>query len=172
MSEIVQKQLISQAFRVWAVIASITAIWLFATVAPAILSNIGDGSAGESLFSFFSYICHQIPDRSFHLGEHQFGVCSRCFGVYFGLAIGVLVYPIWRRVENIDTMPRTWLIASIVPMAIDWSLTFFGVWENNHLSRFVTGAILGAACGVYIVPAVVEIVRYAAPPDVPGSAPI
>jgi hypothetical protein len=44
-------------------------------------------------------------------------------------------------------------------MAVDWSLTFFGVWENTLLSRFITGLILGVACSTYIVPAVVEITR-------------
>ncbi len=172
MSEIVQKQLIGQAYRVWVAIAVIAVAWLLATASPAIISNLADSSLGTAVFSFFGYICHQIPDRSFHIGTHQFGVCSRCFGVYFGLAAGVLAYPLWRRVENIDPMPRTWLIASIFPMAIDWSLTIFGVWDNNHLTRFVTGAVLGAACGIYIVPAVVEIARYAAPPHIPGSAPM
>jgi uncharacterized membrane protein len=46
-----------------------------------------------------------------------------------------------------------------VPISIDWSLTIFGIWENTHVSRFVTGAILGIACATYIVPALVEVVR-------------
>jgi hypothetical protein len=44
-------------------------------------------------------------------------------------------------------------------MLIDWSLGFFEIWENNHLSRFLTGLILGAACAIFIVPALVEISR-------------
>jgi len=46
-----------------------------------------------------------------------------------------------------------------VPMAVDWSLGVFGIWENTHLSRFMTGLILGAACATFIVPALVEIKR-------------
>jgi uncharacterized membrane protein len=45
----------------------------------------------------------------------------------------------------------------MIPMAIDWSLGFFHIWENTQLSRLVTGAILGIACGLFIVPAIVEI---------------
>jgi hypothetical protein len=52
-----------------------------------------------------------------------------------------------------------WLALALVPITIDWSLTFFGIWENTQLSRFATGAILGAACATFIVPAVVEITR-------------
>jgi hypothetical protein len=47
----------------------------------------------------------------------------------------------------------------MVPIAIDWSLGAFDIWENNQASRFITGVILGFACATYIVPAIVEIVR-------------
>jgi uncharacterized membrane protein len=44
-------------------------------------------------------------------------------------------------------------------MAIDWSLGFFGIWENTHFSRFLTGLIVGIACAVFIIPASVEIAQ-------------
>jgi hypothetical protein len=31
-----------------------------------------------------------------------------------------------------------------MPLAIDWALGFFGFWSNTHVSRFTTGALLGA----------------------------
>jgi hypothetical protein len=45
----------------------------------------------------------------------------------------------------------------MIPLGIDWGLVFFGIWENTHLSRLISGAILGAACTFFIVPALVEI---------------
>jgi uncharacterized membrane protein len=100
-----------------------------------------------------------MPERSFHLLDHQLAVCSRCFGVYFGLLAGLIAYPLWRSIENIDPLPRIWLFASMVPIAIDWSLGVLDIWHNNHASRFITGLILGFACATYIMPALVEIVR-------------
>jgi uncharacterized membrane protein len=113
----------------------------------------------SSIFTFFSYICHQIPDRSLHIAGHQLGVCTRCSGVYMGLLIGLLIYPLVRRIDEIEPIPRFWLFLSLVPISIDWLLTIFGIWENTHLSRFVTGFILGATCAAYIVPALVEVTR-------------
>jgi uncharacterized membrane protein len=81
------------------------------------------------------------------------------FPLYFGLLAGLVVYPVIRGVDNIEPLPRFWLFASMVPIGIDWSLGVFGIWENNHGSRFITGLILGFACAVYIVPALVEIAR-------------
>lgn len=148
----------SQAFGAWGVAVAIVAIWVGAIVSAPLAGDLGFGAA-TPIYSFFSYICHQLPERSMHLGSHQMAVCSRCFGVYFGLLAGLIVYPFWRRIDDIEPLPRFWLFLSLVPIGIDWSLTVFGIWENTHLSRFLTGLVLGVACATYIVPAVVEIRR-------------
>jgi uncharacterized membrane protein len=126
--------------------------------APIAKANGVNGLASP-LYGFFSYLCHQMPDRSFHIVGEQFGVCSRCFGVYAGLVAGFVIYPLWRRADEIEPLSKIWLFLSLVPITIDWSLTFFGIWENIDLSRFLTGLILGIACATYIVPAIVEITR-------------
>ncbi len=148
-----------QAFKVWGIALAVVIVWVLAIVSPPLLAAKGEASIAAPFYKFYSFICHQIPERSFHILGHQFAVCSRCFGVYFGLLTGLIVYPLIRRVENIEPLPRFWLFASMLPIGIDWSLGVFGIWENNHASRFITGLILGFACAVYIVPALVEIAR-------------
>lgn len=149
----------TQALKVWIIAAAVVVVWLLLIVLPAIFAANGQTSASSPLYFFFSHLCHQMPERSFHLGDHQLAVCSRCFGVYFGLLLGLAIYPLWRSIENIDPLPRIWLFASMIPIAIDWSLGAFGIWDNNHASRFITGLILGVGCATYIMPALVEIVR-------------
>ncbi|MFL6467652.1 MAG: DUF2085 domain-containing protein [Pyrinomonadaceae bacterium] len=155
----VRSELRAQAVKVWAITCVFVLVWLLQTVLPPFLIENGASKAAAAIYGFFSYVCHQIPERSFQVLNHQFAVCSRCFGVYFGLFAGILTYPLWRPVDSVEPLPRMWLFLSLVPIAIDWSLGVFGIWENNHFSRFVTGLILGIACAVYIVPALVEIVR-------------
>lgn len=148
----------AQAFRVWGFAVAIVLVWVaLIVIAPVARSNAW--YIDSPLYTFFSYICHQLPERSLYLGEHQLAVCSRCFGVYSGLLAGLLIYPLWRRIDNIEPLPRIWLFLSLVPIGIDWSLTVFGIWENTHASRLLTGLILGIACATYIVPAIVEIRR-------------
>jgi uncharacterized membrane protein len=153
----IRNALRSQAVRVWTVAVCVVAIWVLAIVAPPFLIN--SGIAASPIYTFFSYICHQIPERSFHVLEHQFAVCSRCFGVYFGLLAGIVTYPLWRPVDSIEPLPRFWLFLSLIPVGIDWTLGVLGIWDNTHLSRFITGLILGVTCAIYIVPALVEVVR-------------
>ncbi|MDQ3131284.1 MAG: DUF2085 domain-containing protein [Acidobacteriota bacterium] len=147
-----------QARTVWSVSFLIVFTWVFLILlAPfAAVNNFTGVSA--PIYKFFSYICHQIPARSFHYAEYALAVCSRCFGVYFGLFFGFIIYPLFKKIEEVEPLPRFWLFLAMIPIGIDWTLGVFGIWENTHFSRFVTGMILGAACAVFIVPALVEIV--------------
>lgn len=148
-----------QAWRVWAIGVFVVFIWAFLIVLAPIAKAYGLASISTPIYDFFHLICHRIPERSFHIAGESFGVCSRCTGVYFGLFVGFAIYPLWRRIEEIEPLARFWLFLSLIPIGIDWSLTIFGIWENTQLSRLATGLILGIACSTYIVPALVEIVR-------------
>lgn len=148
-----------QAWKVWAIGLAVVFLWVFAILLAPVAKANGYAVISSPLYHFFSYICHQISERSMHIAGEQFGVCSRCFGVYFGLLFGFAVYPLWRNIDEIEPLPRYWLFLSLIPISIDWSLTIFGIWENTHLSRFITGLILGIACSTFIVPAIVEITR-------------
>ena len=149
-----------QAWKVWTISLLVVFAWVFAILLAPLAKANGFENISATIYTFFSVICHQIDSRSFHIENHQFAVCSRCFGVYFGLLFGFLIYPVLRKVDEIEPLPRFWLFLAMIPIGIDWSLGVFGIWENTHLSRFLTGLILGAACAIYIVPALVEIFRY------------
>ena len=161
----------------WLCLVAVTLIWSAVILVAPFAAAFGFESTANSIYSFFSYICHQMPSRSFHVLEHQFGVCSRCSGVYFGLVLGSIGYSFFRSIYEINPLPRIWLILSMIPIGIDWSLTFFGIWENTFASRFITGLILGVACAVFIVPALAELAQILAarknkgiPPDARESA--
>ncbi len=149
-----------QAWKVWTISLLVVFAWTFVILLAPIAKASGFENISAPIYTFFSVICHQIDSRSFHIENHQFAVCSRCFGVYFGLFFGFLIYPFLRKVDEIEPLPRFWLFLAMIPIGIDWSLGVFGIWENTHLSRFLTGLVLGAACAIFIIPALVEIFRY------------
>ncbi len=146
-----------QAKWVWGVATAIIFLWLLAIVSAPILDANGIKSISQPIYRFFSYICHQISSRSFHYHEEQFAVCTRCFGFYAGFLLGFFAYPFFRPLNSTDSFPRIWLFAAMIPMGVDFSLTFFGIWKNTHLSRTITGLILGIACAFFIIPALIEI---------------
>lgn len=151
-----------KAFKAWTIGFAAVLFWAFLILLAPLVENFGWTAFSNAIYKFFSFLCHQQPERSLHIFEHHFAVCSRCFGVYFGLVFGFIVYPFIRKIEEIEPFPRIWLFLSLVPIGIDWSLGVFEIWENTHLSRFLTGLILGTACAVFIIPALVELAQLSA----------
>ncbi len=157
--QVAVKKIRRRAFCVWSVFALLAAAWVFLILLAPIAEANNLTYLSIPIYKFFSYLCHQLPSRSFHLENHAFAVCSRCFGVYFGLVFGFVIYPFFRPIEEVEPLPRFWLFLALIPMGVDWTLGFFDIWENTHLSRFLTGLILGTACAVFIIPALAELAQ-------------
>ena len=111
----------------------------------------------SAIYKAFSFVCHQIPERSFHIAGYKFAVCSRCTGLYAGFALGTLTYPIVRSLRQTETPSIVWLFLAAAPLVIDFSLGYFSIWQNNHASRFATGALLGSVAVFFILPGLIEL---------------
>ena len=131
-------------------------------IAPVAMAN-GHTDVALGVYRAFGTFCHQRPDRSYFIDGHKFAVCSRCTGLYFGFALTLLVYPLIRSLRNAATPRLIFLLLAALPLAIDFSLTFLGLWENTHTSRLLTGALLGGAAVFYVVPGLVELSARASP---------
>src|SRR5712671_6950370 len=144
-------------FLVW-VGLSVLGLVLVASILGAPLALMsGYPRVGSTIYKVFSFVCHQIPERSFHLAGHQFGVCSRCTGLYAGFAVAALVYPLARSLQRTDTPSRRWLVLATLPLVVDFALGYFSIWENTHLSRFLTGALLSSVAVFYIMPGLIDL---------------
>ena len=123
------------------------------------------------IYHAFGVFCHQRPDRSYFIEGHKLAVCSRCTGLYVGFAATLLLYPLLRSLRNNVNPPRQYLILAAVPLGIDFSLTFFGLWENTHTSRLVTGLLLGSVAVFYVMPGIIDLsLRSWRTPNVPKPA--
>lgn len=145
---------------VWAASAALTIAVLAAIIGAPLLQSSGHQAVAFKIYRTFSYLCHQIPERSFHLAGEQFAVCSRCTGLYAGFTMAILTYPLFRSLHRLETPRLVWLFASALPLAIDFSLTYFGIWQNNHFSRFTTGALFGAVAAIFVLPGVIELASH------------
>jgi len=142
---------------IWVISATFTIAILAAIVGAPLLQSGGHSAFALKIYDAFSFVCHQMPDRSFHLQGNKFAVCSRCTGIYSGIALVTLAYRLIRSLKRTQTPSLVWLFLAAAPLAIDWSLGYFSVWQNNHVSRFSTGALLGAAAVFYILPGLIEV---------------
>lgn len=126
--------------------------------APLAMAH-GHVSIGFVIYKGFSPLCHQLSERSFHVEGHAFAVCSRCTGIYAGFAGGVVFYPLVRSLKRIQTPRRVWLLLASLPIAADWLLGFTGIWANTPISRFLTGALLGSVCALYVMPGLIDMLE-------------
>ena len=134
-------------------IASITLLIIVAPLAAA----TGYQHLANSIYRGFAAVCHQLPERSYFIAGHKLAVCSRCTGLYAGFVLTLLLYPLLRPLRSIEWPPPVWLVLAAVPMAIDFGLTFLGIWENTHTSRLLTGLLLGGVSVLYVMPGVAEL---------------
>lgn len=141
----------------WTTLAVVTTIVLGSIVGAPLLLARGQTGLASGIYSAFSHLCHQLSDRSFFIAGHQFAVCARCTGLYVGFTTATLGYPLCRSLRRTDTPRRKWLFLATAPLVIDFALGYFGIWENTHLSRFVTGALLGSVAVFYVVPGFIDL---------------
>src|SRR5215813_10014290 len=136
-------------------------------VAPVAAAG-GHNGLAFAIYRAFGTLCHQLPERSYFIDGHKFAVCARCTGIYAGFAFTLLLYPLVRSLRSTATPPRSLLILAILPLAIDFSLTFFGFWENTHTSRLLTGALLGSVSVFYVMPGIADLSLRALTTRTPG----
>jgi uncharacterized membrane protein len=146
----------SLASVVYAGLIAISVIWLMAIYTAPWLVARGYVLTGTFVYAIFTPICHQRPERSFYFDGLPLAVCARCLGIYAGFLGGLLVYPLWRRLDDEEMPARRWLLASLLPMFVDLAGDRVGLFVNTHISRVATGAVTGAALAFYLLPGLVS----------------
>lgn len=127
-------------------------------VVAAPLSAASNGWAAPLLYAVFAPVCHQLAERSFHLGAHPLAVCHRCFGFYVGFTLGLALLPLVRRLrEWLLDRPRR-ILFFLAPTAIDWLLPV-----NTPASRFGTALLASAGIALLVWAAIEQLTARHAP---------
>jgi uncharacterized membrane protein len=141
----------------WFIVAGGTLAVMSLIIGAPLTIKAGHPFWGLVIYRAFSYVCHQIPERSFFIAEHQFAVCTRCTGLYAGFTLATVVYPLVRSLRQVEAPARKWLFLAAAPLAIDFTGSFAGIWNNTHFSRLATGALLGAVAVFYVMPGLMDL---------------
>ncbi len=122
----------------------ILSLSILAISAPILQSILGYPT-GESIYSFLSPICHQFPTRSFWIMNRPFALCSRCFGGYLGLALGLMI------IKNTTNYKKSALlgIAILFPGVFDGVFQLYTKYESTNILRFITG--LSGGVGMFLI---------------------
>ncbi len=141
----------------WFVLLVIALLFLIAILGAPVAMATGHATISLTTYQALSHLCHQIPERSFFIAGYQVAVCTRCTGIYAGFAVALLCYPLIGSLRNTNAPERKWLFLAAIPLAIDFALGFFDIWENTHWSRFATGVLLGGVAVAFVMPGLVDL---------------
>lgn len=89
--------------RAWILVLGLWAALLVGS--PLLLASMGPGvdpaalavRAARWTYLLGGRLCHQRPERSFHLGGTPLPVCGRCTGLYVGALVGAMFWATRRR---------------------------------------------------------------------------
>jgi uncharacterized membrane protein len=102
------------------------------------------------IYAVGSIVCHQVPERSFHISGLQFPVCARCTGLYIGGAIGLFVWLLPGDRALGSRQARRALLIAVVPTAVTLATAELGWWDPANALRALLAAPLGLAVGVIV----------------------
>jgi len=108
----------------------------------------GNQTSGMNPFARWVYDsgdinCHQKASRSLYINGNEMPYCSRCVGIFFGLAMGsmfslfiILDLKVW------------YILAALLPIGIDGGMQALGFWESTNPVRLATGGLAGIITGI------------------------
>ena len=141
----------------YALLAAATLWFALLVVTPMLPAQLA-----AAMYAIGAFICHQRPERSFHIDAIQLPVCARCLGIYGGAALGMAVHLAsgWR----LAVSPRALLIAAGAPTLGMVALETAGLWESSNAVRAAAGIWLGVGVALAVVPSIANR-RQAGLPD-------
>lgn len=127
-------------------------IWLVAIL----LAPLSHEALSAGTYLAGGFICHQRPDRSFHVAGRPMPVCARCTGLYASAPVGAIAALLTtrkraqRRAARLrDPIPaprvRAILLAAAIPTAAMLAAEWLGFAHPSGAARAVAAAPLGAA---------------------------
>jgi uncharacterized membrane protein len=127
-------------------------------------------SAPVSAFALAVYalggvVCHQLPERSFHLWSVQMPVCARCTGIYVGGAIAAVASIVTVRLtgpSRVEGQPRA--KSTLLLSALPTVATLVFEWTTGQAPANPIRAVAGFPIGAAVVWVILSAIRGPAPP--------
>jgi predicted membrane protein DUF2085 len=142
-------------------LALLAVAWLLLLVAAPLLAS----PVAAVLYAAGSLICHQLPERSFHLQGFQLPVCARCLGIYGGAAVGSVAgaAAVGRRFLAWWRQPATrsvnWIATAIAasPTLATFVLEWGFGWPISNAVRATAALPVGFAVAFVVVGALATL---------------
>jgi uncharacterized membrane protein len=116
-------------------------VGIFPWVLPLLRAWVPLGAVGVGLDAAFMTMCHRMPERTLTLAGNAMPLCSRCAGVFAGVAVGAIV-----AAPKLSARAWRWMVtAAGALMLFDVATQDLGVHPIWHATRLATGVAFGYA---------------------------
>ena len=145
-------------------IAPALALTALTWLALLIVTPLAPSSIATLMYAAGGVICHQLPERSFHLAGFQLPVCARCLGIYAGAAAAASIHVLgffvadsarWRLLS--PAAARRVFLVSAVPTVVTVALEWAGAWSGTNVVRAIAGVALGVGGALVVMSAVATL---------------
>lgn len=116
---------------------------------PFISWSLSGTAAGEFLERWFRFQCHGRVERSLALAGQMLPVCSRCTGIYVGLAVAALI----ARPRLSARARRVWLVGAAGLMVTEVVVQDLTGHAPFHGLRLITGLLLAYPVALTVIDA-------------------
>jgi len=146
------------------VIAPALALTALAWLALLIITPLAPPSLATLMYAAGAVICHQLPERSFHLAGFQLPVCARCLGIYGGAAAAAMIHVLgvfladsarWRLLS--PAAARRVFLVSALPTLVTVGLEWSAVWSATNVLRAFAGVAVGVGGALVVMSAVATL---------------
>ena len=119
----------------------VTAVFAGLPVLAPFLQSRGLQAPAQLIYLAYRATCHQRPERSFFLFGEQMAYCQRDTATYAVVLLAGIAYAFLRpRVKPLSLKVAALLV---LPLAVDGTGQFFGLWISTWWSRVITGGLFG-----------------------------
>ncbi|AUX47455.1 uncharacterized protein SOCE26_089760 [Sorangium cellulosum] len=125
----------------WAARGALALLGALPWCIPLARSRLPLGELGAALDLVFAPMCHRMPGRSIALEGVMMPLCSRCAGIFAGVAVGAAI----ARPRLPMAAWRPILVAAGALMAVDAATQDLGLHPVWHPTRLATGVAFGYA---------------------------
>lgn len=145
-------------------IAPALALAALAWLALLITTPYAPSSVATLMYAAGAVICHQMPERSFHLAGFQLPVCARCLGIYAGAAAAAAIHVLgvfathserWRILTSQSA--RRVFVVSALPTLMTIALERSGAWHGTNGVRAIAGIAVGIGGALVVMSAVATL---------------
>lgn len=124
---------------------------LFAAPLAVISSDRPVSRAGSLVYLAGAFVCHQRPERSFHLAGVPLPVCARCAALYVSALAGAVAAGVFATGSVAERRARWLLGLAAVPTVTTLAVELLGLAHPSNAARAISALPLGAAAAWVVI---------------------